>query len=118
LGFQPTAAVDVHNLITSKKKHSEALDEIARLVFKVQQEIITAQLNGDSKRAEEQRKLLMALWPKNVGDLQEVQRRVRDRLYPYNTEFQKLLGDYMWKGHTYEQPLVVTQPPRKPDGSQ
>jgi hypothetical protein len=114
LGFQPTAAVDVNNLIRSKRDHNQAIGDIADLVFKVQKDIITARMRGDHQYADEQHKLLQALWPANAGDMMEVQRRVRERLYPYDTEFQKLLGDYLWKGQTYEQPMVTTQQPIKP----
>jgi hypothetical protein len=116
LGFQPTMAMDVHNLIQAKKDHNEALDDIARLIMKVQRDIMTARLRGDHKYAEEQHKLLTALWPENAGDVQAVRTRIRDRLYPYDSEFQKLLGEYMWKGQTYDQPMVVTQPPRNTNG--
>ena len=113
LGFQPTAAVDVSNMIKSKKQHTEAMNDLADLIFKVQKDILTARLRGDDKYADEQHKLLQALWPENSGDLFEVQRKVRDRLFPYDTEFQKQLGDYMMKGQTYERPVVTTQQPRE-----
>lgn len=113
LGFQPGVAVDVHNLIKSKRDHTEALKDIAELAFKIQKDIMTARHRGDHAYADEQHKLLTAIWPANAGDLMEVQRYIRDRLYPYDTDFQRLLGEYVWKGHTYDKPLVVTEQPRK-----
>lgn len=113
LGFQPGAAVDVHNLIRSKRDHTEAIKGVAELVYKVQKDIMSARMRGDHAYADEQHKLLQALWPENAGDMLEVQRMVRDRLYPYDTDFQRLLGEYMWKGQTYDKPLVVTEQPKK-----
>jgi hypothetical protein len=113
LGFQPSVSVDVSNLIKTKADHTEALKDIAGLIFKVQKDIMTARVKGDHAYADEQHKLLLALWPVNAGDLFEVQRMVRDRLYPYDSDMEKLLGQYVWKGHTYNQPVTVTTPPRK-----
>jgi len=113
LGFQPTVMADVSNLIRSKKDHSEALQDVANLIFKVQRQIMDARARGDHAYADEQHKLLQALWPTNIGDFTEVQRIVRDRLFPYDNEFQKLLGDYVFKGHNYERPTVITTPPKK-----
>ncbi len=113
LGFQPTAAVDVHSLIVSKRDHANAMKSIAEQVYKVQKDIMTARMRGDHAYADEQHKLLQALWPENTGDLMEVQRYVRDRLYPYDNDFQRLLGEYLYKGQTYDKPLVVTEQPRK-----
>jgi hypothetical protein len=70
-------------------------------------------MRGDNAYADEQHKLLAALWPANTGDLFEVQRLVRDRLFPYDSDMQKLLGEYLYKGQTYKQPTVVTKEPRK-----
>lgn len=113
LGFQPTAMVDVSSLIRSKKDHTEALTDIASTIYKVQKQIMDARARGDHAYADEQHKLLQVLWPTNAGDMMEVQRIVRDRLYPYDTEFQKLMGDYLWKGQTYQRPLTVTSQPEK-----
>lgn len=113
LGFQPSASFDVYNLIKSKKDHSEALNDIASLIYKVQQDIVTARARGDHAYADEQHKLLVALMPENTGDLLEVQRIVRDKLFPHDTQFQKLLGDYLYKGQTYEQPFTATTKPRE-----
>lgn len=113
LGFQPTAAVDVNNLIKSKHDHAKAIDDIAHQVLRVQRDIITDLNTGNFKRAEERKKLLQALLPDNAGDLMEVQTRVRDRLFPYDTEMQKLLGDYVWKGNLKDKPVIVTEQPRK-----
>ena len=112
LGMQPTVAVDVHNLIKNKKEHTEAINDIAKLVMNTQRAIVFAASKGDMARAEEQQKLLLALWPNNAGDAMEVARIVRDRLYPYDTEMQKLLGDYMLKGMQYTQPITPTTPPQ------
>lgn len=112
LGFQPVAAVDVNNMIKSKREHNQALDDIAKTIFKVQRDIMTARLKGDHAYADEQHKLLQALWPVNTGDMLEVQRRIRDRLYPHDSEFQRLLSDYLMKGQTYDRPLITTQQPR------
>jgi hypothetical protein len=68
---------------------------------------------GDTAYAEEQRALLLALWPNNAGDAMEVERTIKDRLYPYNTEMQKLLGEYVMKGMRYEKPLTPTTEPKK-----
>lgn len=113
LGFQPTAAVDVSNLIKSKKDHDQAINDIAKTIFQVQKNIMTARAAGNHEYADEQHKLLQALWPINTGDLMEVQRQIRDKLYPYDNQMQKLLGEYLYKGQTYDKPLVVTQEPRK-----
>jgi hypothetical protein len=113
LGFQPTAAVDVSSLIKSKKQHNEAMDDIASLVFKVQKEIVSARMRGDTQYADEQEQLLQTLWPENAGDFWDVKKRVRERLYPYDTEMQKLLSDYIMHGQTYNKPLTVTEQPSK-----
>lgn len=113
LGFQPTAAVDVSLLIQSKAAHSEAIKDIADQVYKVQKQIMEARLRGDHTYADEQHKLLQVLWPDNMGDVWEVQRIVRDKLYPHDTRMQKLMADYVMKGSTYKQPLTVTTPNRK-----
>jgi hypothetical protein len=112
LGFQPTAAVDLNNLIKNKQQHGEALDDIAKQVLRTQRDIITALKDGDEKKAAEKKKLLQALYPVNAGDFMEVQRRVRDKLFPYDNEMQKILGEYMWRGHTYDKPLIVTEEPK------
>lgn len=112
LGFRPTAAVDLDRLIQSKKDHNEALDDIAKQVLRVQRDWLTAMKAGDEKRAEQHMKTLQALWPDNTGDMMEVQKRVRDRLFPYETEMQKLLGDYITQGQTYNRPVIVTEQPR------
>lgn len=112
LGFQPTLAVDIHNLIGNKKQHSEAMKDIAGYMMATQKAIILAASNGDVKRAEEQQKLLQALIPDNAGDALEVSRIIKDKLYPYDTEMQKLLGDYMLKGMQYGQPITPTTPPK------
>lgn len=113
LGFQPTVAVDVNNLIKSKHDHAQAIDDITKLIMRVQKDIVTAENKGDYERANEQRKLLQALWPNNAGDTMEVQKRIRDRLFPYDSEFQKLLGERVWKGATHNKPVIVTEEPRK-----
>jgi len=113
LGFQPTLAVDIHNLIGSKKAHNEAIKDVAELIFKTQVSIMRALDRGDTAYAEEQRALLLALWPNNAGDAMEVERTIKDRLYPYNTEMQKLLGEYVMKGMRYEKPLTPTTEPKK-----
>jgi hypothetical protein len=107
---------DVHNLIQSKKDHNEALDDIARTIFSLQNEMMLAYKNGDKAKAEQKQKSINALWPENTGDLMEVQRRIKERLFPYDTEFQKLLGDYLMRGKVYDKPLIVNEQPRKEDG--
>lgn len=113
LGFQPTVAVDLNAMIKSKQDHGKALDDIAKLIMRVQKDIVTDLNSGNTARAEEQKKLLQALWPDNSGDMFDVQRRIRDRLFPYDTEMQKLLGEYVWKGQTYNKPVIVTEEPKK-----
>lgn len=112
LGFSPTLAVDVHNLIKSKKDHNEAIKQIAETIFATQVSIMQALNRGDEEYAKEQRSLLLALWPDNAGDAMEVQRMIKDRLYPYSTEMQKLLGDYVMKGMRYDKPLTPTTEPK------
>ncbi len=112
LGFQPTVSFDINNLIKSKHDHAQAIDDIAKQVMRVQSEMIQAMKDGNDEKAAEKRKLLNALFPENAGDFMEVQQRIRNRLYPFDTEMQKLLGEYVWKGRTYNQPVVVTEQPK------
>lgn len=108
LGFQPTAAVDVNDAINSKKAHEQALKDIADHIIKVQKDIMTARLRGDHQYADHQHALLQALWPDNSGDLWEVQRLIREHIYPYDTEMQRLGGEYLWKGQTYDKAMTTT----------
>lgn len=112
VGFQPTAAVDVNDAIKSKKDHTDAMKNIADLITKVQKNIMTARLRGDHEYADHQHQLLQALWPDNAGDLWEVQRFIRERIYPYDTEMQRLGGEYLWKGETYNKAMATTQQPK------
>jgi hypothetical protein len=112
LGFQPTAAVDVNDMIKSKKDHETALKDIADHITKVQKNIMTARLRGDHEYADHQHALLQALWPDNSGDLWEVQRLIRERIYPYDNEMQRLGGEYLWKGQTYDKAMTATTQPK------
>ncbi len=112
LGFQPTAALDLSQMIKSKKDHDEALAGIADLIYSTQKTIMQARLEGNDTYADEQHKLLQVLWPENAGDMMEVRRRIVDKLYPHDTMMKKMLGDYLIKGQTYSKPLLVTEQPR------
>jgi hypothetical protein len=112
IGVQPTATVDVYNMLDSKKKHTEAIIGIAELMYQVQKDIMVARAKGDHEYADKQHKLLQALYPENTGDAMEVMRHIREKLYPYDTAYQKLLGQYLMQGKTYEQPMIVTKEPK------
>jgi hypothetical protein len=112
LGFSPLVQQDVFRLIQSKKHHNEAMDDLAKQILRTQRELIGALQRNDMELAGRKKKLLQALFPDNAGDMFDVQRRVRERLAPHDTEFQKLLGEYMFQGNR-DKPFVMTEQPRK-----
>lgn len=113
LGFQSSQALDTYNLIAEKSARSQALNEIADLMYKLQREEIQATLRKDYETAEKKRKARTFLVPKNAGDAIEVQRRIKDHLYPGDTEFQHLMGEYLMKGFSPQNsnPFTVTGKP-------
>lgn len=98
LGFQPSAVADVYRFIESKRDHNEALNDIANLIFRVQKDMMMAYTKGDYELAERKRLLLNSLFPTNMGDFATVQRIVRDKIYPYDTTLDKLMGEHLEKG--------------------
>jgi hypothetical protein len=44
--------------------------------------------------------------------LWEVQRLIRERIYPYDNEMQRLGGEYLWKGQTYDKAMTATTQPK------
>jgi hypothetical protein len=58
---------------------------------------------------------LKVLWPTNAGDLQQVQYLLKDNIYPYDSQFNKLVGQHLYESYNYEQPLTVT---KEPNGAQ
>jgi hypothetical protein len=117
LGFQSSAAIDVSTMFRTVRDQKQAIKDIADLVFQVQRGIMDARLRGEHDYADEQHKLLAALWPDNTGDLMEVVNEIRNKLYPYDTTFQKVLAEYIARGHSNKLPLLATTPPREQDGT-
>jgi hypothetical protein len=118
LGFPPTVAQDVYNMQKAKASHDDTLKDLAKQIGTVQKDIL-ANLQKNTpegkKRAEEQMKLLKVLWPTNAGDLQQVQYLLKDNIYPYDSQFNKLVGQHLYESYNYEQPLTVT---KEPNGAQ
>jgi hypothetical protein len=98
LGFQPSQAVDVYALIKEKTARSEALNETAAMIYKYQREQIMAAKRGDTQAVQDAQDKIGYLMPKNAGDFAEVERRIKDHLYPGDTEFQHLMGQYLLDG--------------------
>lgn len=113
LGFQPSQAVDVYSLIQEKTARSDALNQVAELVYKLQREQIMAAQRKDYKTVEDKQKAIGFLMPKNAGDFAQVERRIKDHLYPGDTEFQHLMGQYLLEGFHpgTSNPFVVTSKP-------
>lgn len=113
LGFSPAALGDTYELIATRKDHREAMRDIARLISETQRNIMLAHKNGDKQRVAELNQLMQALWPDNAGDLMEVRRMIQDEIFPSDTVMNKLIEEYIIKGQTHNQPLTITNPPRK-----
>lgn len=114
LGFQPSVAIDVYAMYKSKKDHDTTMRELGDTIYSVQKDIIFQLQKGTEdgrERAAQKKKLLQALWPDNGGDMEQVQRYIKDKLYPYDDQFQKLIADHLYKDFNYEQPLTVTKEP-------
>lgn len=115
LGFAPSAAFDVTTLFNTRKEQTEALNDVANLLYSVQKQIVVERAKntpeGD-KRADELEVLRASLMPENIGDRMYVLNTIKEKVFPYDTVMHKLLAEYVMKGRR-NQPVTSTAPARE-----
>lgn len=110
VGLAPTAAYDAYQLIGSRRAHYQALEEIATMVFQTQKRILEARQRQDEDAALRMEAALQLMFPVNYGDHMHVKRLVREKIAPYDTQFQKMLIDHAMSGANFNKPFAVTTP--------
>jgi hypothetical protein len=110
IGLAPTAAYDYYQLLDSKRAYFRALDGVAEMIFDTQKKILQARAADDPDRVRKLEAALQLMWPQNHGDYMHVKAKVTKNLFPYDTEFQRLLTEHATKPGHYEKPLATTSP--------
>jgi hypothetical protein len=113
LGFQPTQATDYYNLLADKHQRAQVIDGLSQLIYKLQRERIMAANRGDMETFNKKSSDIQICWPKNAGDLYDVQQKIRKDYFPFDTEFQSMLSEFAHRNYHSDgstNPFTVTSP--------
>jgi len=97
-------------MLSSRRAHFQALDDIATMVFATHKKILEARARDDDAAADRMYEALQFMYPQNLGDHQHVQKIVREKLAPYDTQFQKLMNDHAMRTSNFVKPFTTTGP--------
>ncbi len=113
IGFQPSAALDTYQMQADRADINESLREIANLVNKHQYQAMLAAKRGDMKAYNEELDTI-ALFLSNmpIGDAMQVEQMLKDTIFPADTKFHKLLGEYVMDYYRPDRtrPIITTAP--------
>jgi len=114
LGFQPTQAQDYYTLLADKHQRAQIINGLSELIYKLQRERVMAANRGDMETFNKKSRDIQLCWPKNAGDLHDVEMKIKKDYFPFDTEFQSMLSEFAHRNYHADgstNPFTVTSPP-------